>query len=113
MYYYFRLKHVVTAVPPSAEPPARQGLLPRQANGFIGLFDRLDERGSYEAKREMMGFFEGMGLNTYVVSYLGQFNFGGGAHTLHHSVRQHNGPRVKNPRLAQASRGFGLQPKEV
>lgn len=43
----------------------------RQANGFIGLFDRLDERGSYEAKREMMGFFEGMGLNTYVVSYLG------------------------------------------
>lgn len=51
----------------------------RQANGFIGLFDRLDERGSYEAKREMMGFFEGMGLNTYVVSYLGQFNFGDGA----------------------------------
>lgn len=28
MYCYFRLKHSVTAVPPSAEPPARQELLP-------------------------------------------------------------------------------------
>ena len=113
MYYYFRLKHGVTAVPPSAEPQRDRDYCRRQANGFIGLFDRLDERGSYEAKREMMGFFEGMGLNTYVVSFLARFNFGGGAHTLHHSVRQHNGSRVKNPRLACASRGFGLQPKEV
>ena len=50
----------------------------RAANGMIGLSDRLDERDSYEAKREMMGFFEGMHLNTYTVSYLGRFSLGEG-----------------------------------
>ena len=35
----------------------------------------------------MMGFFEGMGLNTYVVSFLARFNFGDGAHTLHVGLR--------------------------
>lgn len=50
----------------------------RNANSFIGLSDKLDERGSYAEKQEIMGFFEDMSLDTYVVSYLGQFNFGEG-----------------------------------
>lgn len=57
-------------------------LVRRDANSFIGLSDRLDDRGSYESKREIMGFFEGMALSTYTVSYLGQFSFGDGARYL-------------------------------
>ena len=48
----------------------------REANGMMGLFNRLDALGSYEEKQKIMAFFEGMTLNTYVVSYLGQFILG-------------------------------------
>lgn len=51
----------------------------RDANSFISLSDRLDKCGSYEEKSGIMGFFEDMSLDTYIVSYLGQFNFGKGA----------------------------------
>ncbi|MDO4317466.1 MAG: hypothetical protein Q4C48_04575 [Lachnospiraceae bacterium] len=47
-----------------------------EANAMIGLFDRLDTLDSYDEKRKIMAFFEGMQLNTYIVSYLGQFNLG-------------------------------------
>ena len=50
----------------------------RSVNGMIGLSDKLDERGSLDAKREIMGFFEDMTLNTFIVSYVDQFNFGEG-----------------------------------
>lgn len=36
------------------------------------MFDKLDTLPSYEAKQQMMDFFNGMLINTYVISYLGQ-----------------------------------------
>ena len=48
----------------------------KEANAMMGLFDKLDEYGSYEEKQKIMDFFEGMTLNTYIVSYLGQFKLG-------------------------------------
>lgn len=48
----------------------------REANSMLGLFDKLDSLQSYEEKQSIMSFFEGMLLNTYVISYLGQFILG-------------------------------------
>lgn len=48
----------------------------REANNMLGLFNKLDSLDSYEAKQKIMSFFEGMTLNTYVISYLGRFNLG-------------------------------------
>ncbi len=51
----------------------------READAMLALFDKLDSLPSYEEKRKIMAFFEGMLLNTYVVSYLGQFVLGDNA----------------------------------
>lgn len=48
----------------------------KEANAMIGLFDKLDTLGSYEEKQKIMAFFEGMLLNTYIISYVGQFKLG-------------------------------------
>jgi hypothetical protein len=50
--------------------------LKKEANGFIGLFGKLDSLESYSQKQKIMAFFEDMLINTYVMSYIGQFNFG-------------------------------------
>jgi len=47
-----------------------------EANKMIGLFNKLDEQPTFEAKQKMMGFFNGMTLNTYIISYVGQFILG-------------------------------------
>ena len=47
-------------------------LLRKAANFSLGMFDRLDTLPDYEAKQKMMDFFNGMLINTYVISYLGQ-----------------------------------------
>lgn len=44
----------------------------RAANASLALFDKLDTMEGYEAKQSMMDFFNGMLLNTYTISYLGQ-----------------------------------------
>ncbi len=44
----------------------------RAANASLALFDKLDSLTGYEAKQGMMDFFNGMLLNTYIISYLGQ-----------------------------------------
>ncbi len=44
----------------------------RQANMSLGLFEKLDSLEGYQAKQKMMDFFNGMLLNTYIISYLGQ-----------------------------------------
>lgn len=44
----------------------------KAANASLGMFDKLDTLPSYEAKQQMMDFFNGMLINTYVISYLGQ-----------------------------------------
>ncbi len=44
----------------------------RAANASLAIFDKLDALESYQAKQGMMGFFNGMLINTYVISYLGQ-----------------------------------------
>lgn len=51
----------------------------KEANGMIGLFNKLDTLDSYEEKQKIMSFFEGMTLNTYIISYLGQFVLGDNA----------------------------------
>lgn len=51
----------------------------KEANGMIGLFNKLDTLDSYEEKQKIMSFFEGMTLNTYIISYLGQFILGDNA----------------------------------
>ena len=48
----------------------------RSANQMIGLFDKLDTLSSYEEKQGIMSFFEEMQLDTYIISYLGQFALG-------------------------------------
>ena len=47
-------------------------LLRKAANSSLGMFDKLDTLPSYEEKQKMMDFFNGMLINTYVISYLGQ-----------------------------------------
>lgn len=44
----------------------------RAANSSLGLFDKLDTLPDYTSKQGMMDFFNGMLLNTYFISYLGQ-----------------------------------------
>lgn len=44
----------------------------KAANASLGMFDKLDMLQSYEEKQKMMDFFNGMLINTYVISYLGQ-----------------------------------------
>ncbi len=44
----------------------------RAANASLAMFDKLDALEGYEAKQGMMYFFNGMLINTYVISYLGQ-----------------------------------------
>ncbi len=48
----------------------------KEANAMAGLSDKLDSFDSYEEKQKMMAFFEGMTLDTYIVSYLGIFKLG-------------------------------------
>lgn len=48
----------------------------RSANQMMGLSDKLDTLPSYEEKQGIMSFFEGMRLDTYIISYLGQFALG-------------------------------------
>lgn len=44
----------------------------RAANASLAMFDKLDGLEGYEAKQGMMDFFNGMLINTYVISYMGQ-----------------------------------------
>ena len=44
----------------------------RLANNSLGLFEKLDALTGYQEKQGMMDFFNGMLINTYVISYLGQ-----------------------------------------
>ncbi len=44
----------------------------RAANASLAMFDKLDSLEGYEAKQGMMDFFNGMLINTYVISYMGQ-----------------------------------------
>ncbi len=48
----------------------------KEANAMMGLSDKLDTLESYEEKQKIMTFYEGMLLNTYIISYLGQFKLG-------------------------------------
>lgn len=48
----------------------------KEANAMLGLFDKLDSLDSYEEKQKIMSFYEGMTLNTYIISYLGRFHLG-------------------------------------
>lgn len=47
----------------------------KMINKQIGLFNKLDSIGTLEEKRKMLSFFEGMCINTYVISYLGKMCF--------------------------------------
>lgn len=51
----------------------------REANAMMGLSDKLDSLTSYEEKQKIMSFYEGMTLNTYIISYLGSFRLGDNA----------------------------------
>jgi hypothetical protein len=48
----------------------------KEVNGMIGLFCKLDSLPSYDEKKQIMSFFEDTLLETYVSSYVGQFNLG-------------------------------------
>ena len=43
---------------------------------MLSLFEKLDSLPSYEQKQAMMSFFEGMKLDTYVISYVGDVVLG-------------------------------------
>ena len=45
--------------------------LRKAANESLALFNRLDSLNGYKEKQKLMDFFNGMLLNTYVISYLG------------------------------------------
>ncbi len=44
----------------------------RAANASLAMYDKLDSLHGYKEKQGMMDFFNGMLLNTYIISYLGQ-----------------------------------------
>lgn len=46
---------------------------------MLKLFDKLDSISGYADKQKIMTFFEDMALDTYVISYLGQFAPGSNA----------------------------------
>ena len=48
----------------------------KAANEMLSLFEKLDSLPSYEQKQAMMSFFEGMKLDTYVISYVGDVVLG-------------------------------------
>ena len=48
----------------------------KEATAMLGPFNKLDSLSSFEEKQNIMAFFEGMTLNTYIISYLGQFRLG-------------------------------------
>lgn len=48
----------------------------KEANAMLGLFNKLDSLHSFEEKQKIMAYFDSFLLNTYVISYLGQFKFG-------------------------------------
>lgn len=43
-------------------------------NMQVGLYNKLESVPSLEEKNKMMSFFDDLSINTYVISYLGQFN---------------------------------------
>ena len=45
-------------------------------NNIIMLLDALNLFHSYKNKRKIMRFLDNLSLNTYIISYIGQFNFG-------------------------------------
>ncbi len=49
----------------------------QNANGIKALFDRVDSVHSFEERQKMLDFFNGMVVNTFVLSYIGQFNLKG------------------------------------
>ena len=49
------------------------------ANGQIGMSDKLDQLTTLAEKRQMLSFFDELRIDTFVISYLGQLNFGGAA----------------------------------
>ncbi len=51
----------------------------KEANAMLGLFNKLDSLSSFEEKQKIMSYFDSFLLNTYVISYLGQFKFGDNA----------------------------------
>lgn len=44
----------------------------RIADASLGMYERLDSLPDYESKQGMMDFFNGMLINTYMISYLGK-----------------------------------------
>ncbi len=48
----------------------------KAANDMLLLFDKLDSLPSYEQKQAIMSFFDGMKLNTYIISYIGDVTLG-------------------------------------
>ena len=45
----------------------------KEANGIIGPYNKLDEAPSFEEKQKLLAFMENIQLNTYTISYIGQF----------------------------------------
>ena len=48
----------------------------KEATAMLGLFNKLDSLPSFEEKQKIMGYFDSFLLNTFVISYLGQFKLG-------------------------------------
>ena len=46
------------------------------ANGQIGISDRLDQMSGLNEKQKMLSFFKDICINTFVLSYVGQFQLG-------------------------------------
>lgn len=44
----------------------------KMADASLGMYEKLDALPDYQSKQEMMDFFNGMLINTYVISYLGK-----------------------------------------
>ena len=44
----------------------------KMADASLAMFEKLDSLPDYESKQQMMDFFNGMLINTYVISYLGK-----------------------------------------
>lgn len=84
----------------------------KEANLMIGLFDKLDTLPSYEEKKKIMSFFDSMSLNTYIISYLGQFKLGLNEEYIEDIHLYNSGTTGLNINMISCSNSFVLDFKQ-
>jgi hypothetical protein len=73
------LKDQATAYRATIKEQKHPDAVKTAANSQIGMSDKLDQLQTLGEKRQMLSFFDNLRIDTFVISYLGQLNFGDAA----------------------------------